>query len=247
MNLSSFFSIGDILFKVFSDTVKNIITKVKPIAKNFWEIFVKNIKKNRHNLEDSVMAAMQPKLAEDIETEIKQAQMLAELEVAIFDHAFNYFNPENNDMDITRENIIKYINDTDIGQHIESAFKLHGTKNTIDNSQKIMFIVEALCVDIMDYTNTNYTDEDIDTAIEKCLIKSKSDVMSESNNDTKYPESRGIGGPEKLIHDPLKDRWFIVNKNGKMTRITKPRKFGLPTRRKQIKAHKSRKQRPYSI
>ena len=156
---------------------------------------------------------------------------------------------------ITHDNIKIYINkhngqniiDTTISHRIESAFKLHGAKYQVNESQKIMYIIQALCDDVMDYTNTSHTKEDIDDAIEKCTDKSSSDVMSESASDVDYPKSRGIGGPEKLIHDPLKDRWFIVNKNGKTTRITKPRKFGLPTRRKQIKAHKSRKQRPYSI
>ena len=242
------------IHKKISDTVKNIITNVTPIAQKFWENFVLKAKKNRHNLEDSIMAAMQPKLAQDIDNEIKRAQMLAELEVAIFDDAFNYFNPVNDSMDmeqenryITRTNIEKYIVNnpnnpiitTPIGDLIQSAFKLHGANYVVNESQKIMYIVQILCDDIMVYTNTTPTKNAIDKAIAECIYKSSSDIMSETTSDKNYAKSRGIGGPERLIHNPQTDRWYIVNRNGIRKRIINPKKYGLPTTQRKKKPSKS--------
>jgi len=161
---------------------------------------------------------------------------LAQLEVAIFEHAFAYFNQDNNTIEITRENVKKYVekNKHEIGNRIELAYKLfyelQNRTYQCDLSQKIMFIVHSLCQDVMDYTADKYTDPEIDKAIDDCLPQPSSDIMSESKGVVVGPESRGIGAREKLIHGP-EDRWYIVTKNGKKRKIKDPTKYGLPTRR----------------
>lgn len=243
---------AEFLIKIHS-TVKRIGKTVRPISAAIW----KRAMRIKHTIEDSFMIAIQPKLTANIEEQKQIQHTLAQLEVAIFEDAFQYFNQDDDDIDLTRHNIEEYIenNQGEMGKRIELAYrlfyKLQGKNYTCKLPQKIMFIVHALCQDEIDYTD-NYTEEQIDAAIEECLHKSSSDIMSESNRNVTGPQSRAIGGPGKLVHDVKKDRWFRVNKDGKKQRITHPAKYGLPTRRNisklKTKAFKStRKVKPQSI
>lgn len=241
---------AEFLIKIHS-TVQRIGKTMQPIGAAIW----KRAMKIKHNIEDSFMIAVQPKLIAEIKSQEDLQFILAQLEVAIFEHAFHHFI----DIELTRENLQKYINDNkgEVGERIERAYqlfyKLQGRE--IDEctlSQKILFIVHALCQDTMDYTEDNYTEEEIDAVIEECLHKPSSDIMSESNRNVTGPKSRAIPAGKKLWHDIKKDRWVLVDNDGKKQRITHPAKYGLPTRRNismlKTKAFKStRKVKPKSI
>jgi hypothetical protein len=242
----------EFLIKIHS-TVKSIGKTMQPFGAAIW----KRAMKIKHNIEDSFMIAIQPKLTHDIEEQEDIQTILAQLEVAIFEDAFHHFNQDKKVIDLTRDNVKKYIekNQGEMGKRIELAYrifyKLQGKNYTCKLPQKIMFVVHALCQDEIDYTD-NYTEEQIDAAIEECLHKSSSDIMSESNRNVTGPKSRAIGGPGKLVHDVKKDRWFRVNTDGKKQRITHPAMYGLPTRRNisklKTKAFKStRKVKPKKI
>jgi hypothetical protein len=102
------------------------------------------------------MAMTQPRLTEDISIQEKYAKTLLNIEVAIFDHAHNHFI----DNEITVPEILNYIklNGGFIGKEIDQAFTifygLQGKRiSPRSDNQKVMYIVETLCSEIVDYTD----------------------------------------------------------------------------------------------
>jgi hypothetical protein len=203
------------LLKTLKNSAVNVLVYLKP-----------KLTKLQHTIHDSIMAMTQPRLTEDISIQEKNGKTLVNIEVAIFDHALNHFI----DNEITVPNILNYIrlNGAFIGKEIDHAFTIfYGLQgkpiSPRTDNQKVMYIIETLCSEIVDYTDDIYTLEQLEDAIDECLHKEDSD-MAPTGDVPMGPKSRAAKSKNKLVHKPDTKTWYLVdNKTGKKTRITKAR------------------------
>jgi hypothetical protein len=201
------------LLKTLKNSAANVLVYLKP-----------KLTQLQHTIHDSIMAMTQPRLTEDVSVQEKNAKTLLNIEVAIFDHAHNHFI----DNEITVPNILNYIrlNGAFIGKEIDHAFTIfYGLQgkpiSPRSENQKVMYIIETLCSEIVDYTDDIYTLEHLEDAIDECLHKEDSD-MAPTGDVPMGPKSRAAKSKNKLVHKPGTNVWYLVNtKTGKEKRITK--------------------------
>jgi hypothetical protein len=203
------------LLKTLKNSAVNVLVYLKP-----------KLTKLQHTIHDSIMAMTQPRLTEDISIQEKNGETLAKIEVAIFDNAHDHFI----DNEITVDEISNYIKlkGEFIGKEIDRAFTIfYGLQgkpiSPRTNNQKVMYIIETLCSEIVDYTDDAYTLKDLEDAIDECLHKEDSD-LAPMGEVPMGPKSRAVKSRNKLVHKPDTKTWYLVdNKTGKKKRITKAR------------------------
>ena len=178
-----------------------------------------SLSKGIHQLRDSVMIAVNPISESDIQEQSQQLKKLANLEMVIYNRAFDYFSKTT--ADITVELIRWFVNTPSASSLIILAYKrvysMQGkpleeiqAASAMDENTKVAYIINALCSDTADYTIMNDTSSD---ELEK-MLQTCTSIEPDASADVKIvnpPTVSGQGSGYYYWQHPTTNTWFLIN------------------------------------
>ena len=204
--------------KLNEETAKD--NEVKEKFENVKNTILEIFNKTTHSIRDSIMIAVNPTLTYEIGSQQQKYEKLAKIENIIYRLITQHFTSITGD--ITLESIRDFItNNGSIKALITLAFKrnLSAQNRNINEIQELQindnaivaYIINLLCNEV-DYTNTEYDNENLQDMLGKCLPSEEELKIEESTSNF------AVGSGISYRQDPVTTSWYKIE-NGKETLI----------------------------